>query len=86
MSRLGEINRGSSKLLHASGRSVAWYWHELKSHNYVLRENDGYGTTGKEMKKGELSRDGRISGSCFNGQDVIPWSLLVGVHGGVPSI
>jgi len=30
---------------------VAWYWHELKSHNYGLREMDGYGTTEKEMKK-----------------------------------
>jgi len=27
-----------------------------------------------------------ISGSCFSGWDVIPWPLLVGVHGGAPSI
>jgi len=33
------------------GVKVAWYWHELKSRNYVLREMDWYGTTGKEMKK-----------------------------------
>ena len=33
------------------GVKVAWYWHELKSHNYGLREMDGYGTTEKEMKK-----------------------------------
>ena len=33
---------------------VAWYWHELISHNYGLREMNGYGTTGKEMK--EVSR------------------------------
>ena len=30
---------------------VAWYWHELKSHIYGLREMDRYGTTEKEMKK-----------------------------------
>jgi len=29
---------------------------------------------------------GGTSGSCFSGQDVIPWPLLVGVHGGAPSI
>jgi len=29
---------------------------------------------------------GEISGSCFSGRDVISWSLLVGVHGGAPSI
>jgi len=29
---------------------------------------------------------GEILGSCFSGRDVIPWPLLVGVHGGVPSI
>jgi len=27
-----------------------------------------------------------ISVSCFSGRDVIPWPLLVGVHGGAPSI
>jgi len=29
---------------------------------------------------------GEISGLCFSGRDVIPWALLVGVHGGAPSI
>jgi len=29
---------------------------------------------------------GEISGLCFSGRDVIPWPLLVGVHGGAPSI
>ena len=29
---------------------------------------------------------GGTSGSCFSGRDVIPWPLLVGVHGGAPSI
>ena len=24
--------------------------------------------------------------SCFNGRDVIPWPLLVGVFGGAPSV
>jgi len=33
---------------------VAWYWHGLKSHNYGLREMVEYGTTEREMKKGEL--------------------------------
>jgi len=27
-----------------------------------------------------------IPGSCFSGRDVIPWPLLVGVHGGAPTI
>jgi len=39
------------KLNEMVGVKVAWYWHELKSHNYGLREMDGYGTTGKEMKE-----------------------------------
>jgi len=29
---------------------------------------------------------GGISRLCFSGRDVIPWPLLVGVHGGAPSI
>ena len=29
---------------------------------------------------------GETSWSCFSGRDVIPWPLLVGVHGGAPSI
>jgi len=29
---------------------------------------------------------GGIPGSCFNGRDVIPWPMLVGVHGGALSI
>jgi len=29
---------------------------------------------------------GWISGSCFIGWDVIPWSLLVGINSGAPSI
>ena len=29
---------------------------------------------------------GEISGLCFSSRDVIPWSLLVGVHGGALSI
>jgi len=28
----------------------------------------------------------RLSGSRFSGQDVIPWPMLVGVHGGAPSV
>ena len=39
------------KLNEMVGVKVAWYWHELKSHIYGLREMDGYGTTEKEMKK-----------------------------------
>jgi len=39
------------KLNEMVGLKVAWYWHELKSHNYGLREMNGYGTTGKEMKE-----------------------------------
>jgi len=48
------------KLNEMVGVKVAWYWHELKSHNHGLREMDGYGTTGKEMKKvnyQEMARD-----------------------------
>jgi len=37
------------------------------------------------MRNSLKSVDG-ISGSCFSGRDVIPWPLLVGVHGGAPSI
>jgi len=33
------------------GVKVAWYWHEMKFHNYGLRAMKGYGTTGKEMKE-----------------------------------
>jgi len=29
---------------------------------------------------------GGVSRSCFSGRDVIPWPLLVGVHGGAPSV
>jgi len=29
---------------------------------------------------------GGVSRSCFSGRDVISWPLLVGVHGGAPSI
>jgi len=46
------------KLNEMVGVKVAWYWHELKSHNYGLREMVEYGTTEKEMKKGELLNDG----------------------------
>ncbi|QCE03958.1 hypothetical protein DEO72_LG8g1990 [Vigna unguiculata] len=28
----------------------------------------------------------RLSGARFSGRDVIPWPLLVGVHGGAPSV
>jgi len=27
-----------------------------------------------------------ILGSCFSGWDVIPWPVLVGVHGGAPFV
>jgi len=37
------------------------------------------------MRKSLRSLSG-ISGSCFSGRDVIPWTLLVGVHGGAPSV
>jgi len=36
--------------------------------------------------RNSLKALGEISGSCFSGRDVIPWPLLVGVHGGAPSI
>jgi len=29
---------------------------------------------------------GEVSRSCFSGREVIPWPLLVDVHGGAPSI
>jgi len=28
----------------------------------------------------------RPPGLCFSGRDVIPWPLLVGAHGGAPSV
>ena len=36
--------------------------------------------------RNSLESLGEISGSCFRGRDVIPWPLLVDVHGGAPSI
>jgi len=36
--------------------------------------------------RNSLKSLGEISGSCFSGRDVIPWLLLVGVHGGAPSV
>jgi len=36
--------------------------------------------------RNSLESLGETIGSCFNGRDVIPWPLLVGVHGGAPSI
>ena len=36
--------------------------------------------------RNSLESLGEISGSCFSGRDIIPWPLLVGVHGGAPSI
>jgi len=39
------------KLNKMVGVKVAWYWHELNPHNYGLREMEGYGTIGREMKE-----------------------------------
>jgi len=39
-----------------------------------------------ESMRNSLEFLGETSGSCFNGRDVIPWPLLVGVHDGAPSI
>jgi len=36
--------------------------------------------------RNSLKSLGGISGSCFSDRDVIPWPLLVDVHGGAPSI
>jgi len=36
--------------------------------------------------RNSLKALGEISGSCFSGRDVISWPLLVGVHGGAPSV
>jgi len=36
------------------GVKLAWYWHEMKFHNYGLRVMDGYGTTVKKNERGEL--------------------------------
>jgi len=36
--------------------------------------------------RNSLKSLGGVSGSRFSGRDVIPWLLLVGVHGGAPSI
>jgi len=41
---------------------------------------------GMESVRNSLKSLGGTLGSCFSGRDVIPWSLLVGVHGGAPSI
>ena len=39
-----------------------------------------------ESVRNSLEFLGETSGSCFSGRDVIPWPLLVSVHGGAPSI
>jgi len=39
-----------------------------------------------ESLRNSLEFLGETSGSCFSGRDVIPWPLLVGVHGGAPFI
>jgi len=36
--------------------------------------------------RNSLKSLGGVSGSHFSGLDIIPWPLLVGVHGGAPSI
>jgi len=41
---------------------------------------------GKWSVRNPLESLGGASGSCFNGRDVIPWPLLVGVYGGAPSV
>jgi len=42
--------------------------------------------SGRWSVRKSLRSLGGISGSCFSGRDVSPWPLLVGVHGGAPSI
>ncbi|QCD91195.1 hypothetical protein DEO72_LG4g2159 [Vigna unguiculata] len=39
-----------------------------------------------ERVRNSLESLGEVSGSCFSGRDIISWSLLLGVHGGAPSI
>jgi len=41
---------------------------------------------GKWSVRKPLESLGETSGSFFNGQDVISWSLLVGVYGGAPFV
>ena len=41
---------------------------------------------GKWLIRNPLGSLGETSGSCLSGRDVIPWPLLVGVHGGAPSV
>jgi len=45
------------KLNEMVGVKVAWYWHELKFHNYGLREMDRWNYW-ERNERGELSRDG----------------------------
>ena len=59
MVNYGYCENLACELNETVGVKVAWYWHDLKSHNYGWREMVEYGTTEKEMKKGELSRDSR---------------------------
>jgi len=37
---------------------------------------------GMKSVRNSLKSLGETLGSCFSGRDVIPWPLLVGVHGG----
>ncbi|QCE13999.1 hypothetical protein DEO72_LG11g997 [Vigna unguiculata] len=81
--RVWTFPSSSSRNSIVSAHIMAWYWHEMKFHNYGLRVMNGYGTTGKVMKGVNYKELcvipwkslGGISGSCFSGRDVIPWPL-----------
>jgi len=41
---------------------------------------------GPWLVRNSLKSPGGVLGSRFSGRDVISWPMLVGVHGGAPSI
>ena len=69
------INEGWLQML--VGDSYAWYVYPLLGCLYMFS---------MWSVRNSLKPLGGTLGSCFSGRDVIPWPLLVGVHGGAPSI
>ena len=69
------INEGWLRMLVWS--SYAWYMYLLLGCLYMF---------GKWSVRNHLESLGETSWFCFSGRNIIPWPLLVGVHGGASSI
>ncbi|QCE14879.1 hypothetical protein DEO72_LG11g1885 [Vigna unguiculata] len=71
-SPLGEMDKDSPKPYYAKGRP--------SDQLIILSERVS------RTVCNSLESLGETSGLRFSGRDVIPWPLLVGVHGGAPSV